>query len=53
MKKKITGKCLSVMLKAAWKLAKLGVKKYGGKAKDYIAESMKIVWERTIQFNEA
>jgi hypothetical protein len=34
----------SVILKAAWSQAKAAVKKFGGKAADYIAEAMRYAW---------
>lgn len=34
----------AVIMKNAWMLARKGVQRYGGKATDYIAESMKLAW---------
>jgi hypothetical protein len=32
------------IMQVAWNIAKKGAKKFGGKATDYIAESMKMAW---------
>jgi hypothetical protein len=34
----------SVIMQAAWRYAKAAVKKFGGKASDYIAETMRQAW---------
>ena len=34
----------SQVMKNAWKIAKEGAKKFGGKAIEYIAEAMKMAW---------
>lgn len=34
------------IMEAAWEMARRGAKKFGGSAKQYIAESLKIVWAR-------
>lgn len=36
----------SDIMKAAWELARFGAKKFGGSAKEYLAEALKIVWKR-------
>ena len=35
------------VMKNAWRLARTGQRKYGGKVSDYLAESLKIVWANT------
>ncbi|WP_348658943.1 hypothetical protein [Heyndrickxia faecalis] len=36
---------MKVLMNNAWKIARNGVKRFGGKATDYIAEAMKIAWK--------
>lgn len=36
----------SYIMKAAWELARRGQKKFGGKVKDYLSESLKILYAR-------
>ena len=32
------------ILKAAWKLARIGQKKFGGNVKEYMSEALKLAW---------
>lgn len=36
---------MKVLMNNAWKIARNGVKRFGGRATDYIAEAMKIAWK--------
>lgn len=42
--KEYNGYTMSKIMKAAWELARRGAKKFGGSAKEYFAEALKIVW---------
>lgn len=39
------------VMKRAWKIAKQGAKKFGGKAIDYIAEALKMAWKEVKQMS--